>query len=344
MESTRQKIAVVIPAYNVEETIVKVLKGIPKYVDAVVVVNDASKDATEENIRSVKDKRITLITHKKNMGVGGAMLSGYSCALSLDADIVVKLDGDDQMDVNLIPHLIEPIVSGQADYTKGNRFLHPAALRKMPFVRKIGNLSLTFLSKIASGYWNVFDPANGFTAISASKLATLDPQCIARSYFFETSMLCELRKLNAVVMDIPMPAIYQDERSSVRLSRELFIFSTNLTARIFGRFFSQYFLYDFSAVSLYLILGFLLCLFGVIWGIEKWAESAQAGVVASTGTVLIAVLPIILGFQLLIQAMSLDISNVPSKVQHLTFPPENGMQSYLQQAIENETVSMQKTV
>lgn len=342
MESTRQKIAVVIPAYNVEKSIVKVLTGIPKYVDAIVVVNDASKDNTEEAIRSVKDKRITLVSHKKNMGVGGAMLSGYSCALSLQADIVVKLDGDDQMDMALIPNLIEPIQNGQADYTKGNRFLHPVALKKMPITRKIGNLALTFLTKFASGYWNVFDPANGFTAISAAKLAALDPQRVARSYFFETSMLCELRKLNAVVMDIPMPAIYQDERSSVRLFRELFIFGTNLTARIFGRFFSRYFLYDFSAVSLYIITGFILCLFGGIWGIVKWAQSAQAGVTASTGTVLIAVLPIILGFQLLIQAMSLDISDVPTKVQNLTFPADNGMSEYLQKNLKENRVSVSK--
>ena len=342
MESTRKKIAVVIPAYNVEKTIVKVLNGIPKLVDDIVVVNDASRDATEELIRGVKDKRITLISHKKNMGVGGAVLSGYSCALGLGAEIVVKLDGDDQMEAARLPHLVEPILAGQADYTKGNRFLHAAARKKMPLQRKVANLGLTFLTKIASGYWNIFDPANGYTAIAASKLAALDPRSIARNYFFETSMLCELRKLNAVVRDVPMPAIYQQERSSVRLLRELFIFSNNLTGRIFGRFFTRYFLYDFSAVSLYLILGILLCLFGGVWGIVKWAQSAQAGVAATTGTVLIAVLPIILGFQLLIQAMSLDISDVPEVVQHLAFPVEKGMAGYMQEKLDEGLLTLSK--
>ncbi|MBA4384678.1 MAG: glycosyl transferase family 2, partial [Anaerolinea sp.] len=178
MDKSHSKIAVVIPAYNVEDTIVKVIMGIPKSVDAIIVVNDASKDETASRVKTVKDNRVTLINHTQNMGVGGALLSGYSYALGLDVDIVVKLDGDDQMDVKFISVLIEPILNGQADYAKGNRFLHPVALKKMPFGRKISNLGLTFLSKIASGYWNVFDPANGYTAIASSKLASLDPKKI----------------------------------------------------------------------------------------------------------------------------------------------------------------------
>jgi len=329
MEKPHTKIAVVIPAYNVADTIVKVIMGIPKTVDAIIVVNDASKDDTATKVKSVKDDRVTLISHTKNMGVGGALLSGYSYALGLGVDIVVKLDGDDQMDVKFMPGLIEPILNGQADYTKGNRFLHPVALKKMPIIRKISNLGLTFLSKIASGYWNVFDPANGYTAISASKLASLDPSRVARSYFFETSMLCELRKLNAVVMDISMPAIYQNERSSVKVPREIFVFSTNLVARIFDRIISRYFLYDFTAVSLFLITGILLCLFGGIWGIMKWVDSMQTNIPATTGTVLIAVLPIILGFQLLIQAISIDISDVPTKVQNISVIGEDQMGDYI---------------
>lgn len=338
MDKSHSKIAVVIPAYNVEDTIVKVIMGIPKSVDAIIVVNDASKDDTAGRVKTVKDNRVTLINHTQNMGVGGALLSGYSYALGLDVDIVVKLDGDDQMDVKFLPVLIEPILNGQADYTKGNRFLHPVALKKMPIGRKISNLGLTFLSKIASGYWNVFDPANGYTAIAATKLASLDPKKIARSYFFETSMLCELRKLNAVVMDISMPAIYKNERSSVKVPREIFVFSTNLIARIFDRIFSRYFLYDFSAVSLYLITGTLLCLFGGIWGIVKWYDSMLTGVPATTGTVLIAVLPIILGFQLLIQAISLDISDVPTKVQNVSLIVEDQMSDYIKDLISQSKV------
>jgi len=329
MDKAHSKIAVVIPAYNVEATIEKVILGIPKSVDSIIVVNDSSRDDTAAKVKNVKDNRVILISHTKNMGVGGAMLSGYSYALSLGADIIVKLDGDDQMDVKFIPVLIEPIINGETDYSKGNRFLHPVALKKMPFGRKISNLGLTFLSKIASGYWNIFDPANGYTAISASKLASLDPKKIARSYFFETSMLCELRKLDAVVMDISMPAIYQNERSSVKVPREIFVFSTNLIARIFDRFFSRYFLFDFTAVSLYIIIGTLLCLFGGIWGLIKWNEASLAGIPATTGTVLIAVLPIILGFQLLIQAFTLDISDIPTKVQNSRYITDDLMSGHI---------------
>jgi glycosyltransferase involved in cell wall biosynthesis len=340
MDKSHSKIAVVIPAYNVEDAIVKVIMGIPKSVENIIVVNDASKDDTAAKVTSVKDHRVTLLNHTKNMGVGGALLSGYSYALGLGADIVVKLDGDDQMDVKFLPALIEPIITSQADYTKGNRFLHSVALKKMPIGRKISNLGLTFLSKIASGYWNIFDPANGYTAISASKLASLDPKKIARSYFFETSMLCELRKVNAVVMDISMPAIYQNERSSVKVSREIFIFSTNLIARIFDRFFSRYFLYDFTAVSLYIIIGTLLCLFGGTWGIIKWNEAAQVGIPATTGTVLIAVLPIILGFQLLIQAITLDISDIPTKVQASKIVTDDLMSEYIQDLVKQGQVNI----
>jgi glycosyltransferase involved in cell wall biosynthesis len=340
MDKSHSKVAVVIPAYNVEDTIVKVIMGIPKSVENIIVVNDASKDDTAAKVTSVKDHRVILLNHTKNMGVGGALLSGYSYALGLRAEIVVKLDGDDQMDVKFLPALIEPIITSQADYTKGNRFLHPIALKKMPVGRKISNLGLTFLSKIASGYWNIFDPANGYTAISASKLASLDPKKIARSYFFETSMLCELRKVNAVVMDISMPAIYQNERSSVKVSREIFIFSTNLIARIFDRFFSRYFLYDFTAVSLYIIIGTLLCLFGGTWGIIKWNEAAQVGVPATTGTVLIAVLPIILGFQLLIQAITLDISDIPTKVQASKIVTDDLMSEYIQDLVKQGQVNI----
>lgn len=340
MEKPLSKIAVVIPAYNVEDTIVKVVMGIPKSVDIIIVVNDASKDDTANKVKSIKDDRLTLINHKKNMGVGGAMLSGYSCALDQKADIVVKLDGDDQMDVKFMPGLIDPILTGQADYTKGNRFLHPVALKRMPLIRKISNLGLTFLSKIASGYWNVFDPANGYTAIAATKLASLNPNRIARSYFFETSMLCELRKLNTVVMDVPMPAIYQNERSSVKVPREIFIFSTNLIGRIFDRIFTRYFLYDFTAVSLFLITGTLLCIFGGIWGVVKWVHSMQTGIPATTGTVLIAVLPIILGFQLLIQAISLDISDIPTKVQNVSLVTDDQMINHLKTLISQGQIEI----
>lgn len=308
------RIAVVIPAYKVEKQIQRVLAKIPAEVDEIIIVDDCSPDGTAQVLAEISDKRVHVITHLKNMGVGGAMLSGYSYALNLDCDVVVKLDGDDQMDPAYIEEIIQPIKNHQADYVKGNRFLHQAELAKMPLIRLIGNFGLTFLTKLASGYWNVFDPTNGYTAIGREKLSLLDPKRIARNYFFETSMLCELRKIDAVAQDLPMPAIYQDEKSSISIGRELFVFSGNLTQRFFHRLTRQYFLYNFNAASLYLVLGTLLGLFGFIWGVVKWNQSVQTGIPATTGTVLLAVLPIILAVQFITQAIALDISSVPSEL------------------------------
>jgi glycosyltransferase involved in cell wall biosynthesis len=322
------RIAVVIPAYRVEKQIAQVVAKLPKAVDEIVIVNDCSPDGTAQALMEIKDRRVHVLTHLKNMGVGGAMLSGYSYALHLGCEVVVKLDGDDQMDPAYINTIIQPILNRQADYVKGNRFLHQAELTRMPLIRLIGNVGLTFLTKLASGYWNVFDPTNGYTAISGEKLGQLDPARISRNYFFETSMLCELRKLDAVVTDLPMPAIYQDEKSSVSIGRELFVFSSNLLRRFFHRMTRQYFLYNFSAVSLYMVLGTLLGLFGGIWGIVKWVKSVQTGIPATTGTVLLAVLPVILAVQFLTQAIALDIESVPSQVSG-NVPTGNSGSSFL---------------
>lgn len=308
-------IAIVIPAYRVEKHILSVISSIPNFIDHIIVVDDASPDHTSDLVLSVSKPGLHLVRHEKNQGVGGAMLTGYSFALSLGADIIVKVDGDGQMDLQYLPFLLEPIQTFHADYTKGNRFLHYDALKRMPLIRKIGNLALTFFTKIASGYWNIFDPTNGYTAISAEKLRGINPWRISKDYFFETSMLCELNRLNAVVEDVAIPAIYADEKSSVNIFRELFLFSKNLLARTFSRIGNQYFLFDFTATSLYFVVSFFLGAFGVIWGITKWIQSSQTEVPATTGTVLLAVLPIILAVQFLTQAIALDILRVPTIVK-----------------------------
>lgn len=339
------KIAVVIPCYKVENTIEKVIRGIPDYVQWIICINDCSPDKTVEKILSVNDPRVTLLTYTKNQGVGAAVMAGYSYALSIGAQIMVKLDGDDQMDVKNIPLLVEPIVNHEADYTKGNRFLHSRELKRMPFLRFLGNAGLTFLTKAASGYWNIFDPTNGFTAVSKSALQELNPRRIACNYFFETSMLCELRRNESVVKDMPMPAIYNDESSSLKEFHQIPIFSLNLFKRFINRIFYQYFLYDFNAVSFYLIMGLLLNLFGMIWGIVKWVQSARTGIASTTGTVLIAVLPIIIGIQMLIHAGALDISDVPGRVRIRGKFPETidtPMAKYIINQIEKKNVIIEK--
>jgi glycosyltransferase involved in cell wall biosynthesis len=342
-------IVVIIPAYKVENQIQEVLKSIPDFVKTIIVVNDASPDATVGKVRLTKDPRVILLSHSKNKGVGGAMLSGYAYALNEGVDILVKVDGDGQMDPLYIPLLIKPIIEGEADYVKGNRFLHFHELKRMPLMRRIGNWILTFMTKAASGYWNIFDPTNGYTAISASSLGLLDPKKISRNYFFETSMLCELRKQGSVVRDVPIPAIYNGENSSLNISRQVLVFSTNLFIRFINRVYYRYFLFDFNAGSLFLIVGSILVLFGLVWGITNWMISAQSGIPATTGTVLIAVLPMILGVQLLIQSVAWDINDIPKKdkfdiVQKIAHDNLTGFEfkRYFSQLTDNKEITIER--
>ncbi|MCB2156367.1 glycosyltransferase family 2 protein [bacterium] len=308
---TDHKIAVVIPAYRVENHICDVIKGLPDYVSYIVVVDDASPDETAKRVAELKDPRVTLLRHPKNRGVGGAMTTGYRAALKLDVDIVVKMDGDDQMDQSYLPRLIEPLISGIADYAKGNRFLDLMMLRQMPLLRRIGNTGLTFLTKAASGYWGVCDPNNGYTAIRAEALRLIDFSRIHRRYFFESSMLIHLNILRAVVSDVPIPARYGDEASSLRIRRVLWEFPINLFRGLINRIYWRYFMLEFAPQGLFFLAGLLTFLFGAIFGAWRWYLSWQTGIVQSTGTVMISVLPLLMGFELLLQAIVMDMNAVP---------------------------------
>lgn len=306
-------IAAVIPAYNVEKYIGRVVRNLPDFVDHIIVVDDCSEDFTFQEVETINDNRIHLIKHIKNQGVGGAMLSGYKLAFSLGADIIVKIDGDDQMDPSYIKYLVKPIIEFKADYTKGNRFLHIKELQKMPIIRRIGNLGLSFLTKLASGYWNIFDPTNGYTAIHREAYKLLNKEKIDKDFFFETSMLIQLQRIHALVRDVPIPAKYDDQLSNLSTINTLFTFPPRLFKYSLQRIVFQYFLYDFTAVSVYLLVGFPLIIFGIAWGLLKWYQSSLTGIVTSAGTVLIAILPIILGIQFITSAVSFDIASKPNQ-------------------------------
>jgi len=306
-------VAVVIPAYRAEAHIEAVLSGIPELVTYIVVVDDCSPDDTAAVVSAFPDNRIRLVRHQVNQGVGGAMLTGYDAAVELGADIIVKMDSDDQMDPAHMMTLIAPVVMGQADYAKGNRFVHMRQLSSMPLLRRVGNTGLSFLTKVASGYWTIFDPSNGYTALHASVVPQLSRDAIDKRYFFETSMLIELSLIRAVIKDVYLPARYGDEVSSLSEWQVLKTFPARLFGRFMNRLFVQYFVRDFNVFSMFLIAGVLLTLFGSIWGVFYWIRSGVEGVPASAGQVMISVLPIILGLQLLLQAISLDIQNVPTQ-------------------------------
>jgi dolichol-phosphate mannosyltransferase len=304
-------IAVVIPAYKVAPHIETVINGIPGFVSTIVVVDDASPDDTATTARAIADPRLHVISRDNNGGVGAAVKTGYEAALRLGADVIVKMDGDNQMDPAYLLDLIQPIVDGQADYAKGNRFVHARQLARMPARRRIGNMGLSFFTKAYSGYWEVFDPTNGYTAVNAAALDALDWEGVDNRYFFETSMLFELSLARAVVQDVYIPARYGDERSSLSERRALLEFPVRLLRGMVRRIWIQYFVREFSPVALFGVSGFVLVAFGLTWGISHWVQSAATHVEATTGTVMIAVLPLILGVQLVLQALVLDIQSTP---------------------------------
>jgi dolichol-phosphate mannosyltransferase len=315
MNFTEFNIAAVIPAYGVERDIQSVLGGLPAYIKYIIVVNDASLDSSGELAAAAakRDGRITLVTHTQNQGVGGAMVSGFRKSLELGAQIVIKLDGDGQMDPAHIPALIKPLIQGKADYVKGNRFRDFQSLQQMPFIRRVGNLGLSFLTKAATGYWGIFDPTNGFFAIRAEILAQLPLDKIDRRFYFETSMLANLYLLGALVMDIPIPARYRDEASNLSIRRTLIEFPLKLLVTFLRRILLKYYIYDFSMMSLYLMVGIPLLLFGGIFGGIKWIEYASQNIPAPTGTVMLPTLSVILGIQILLSAIEIDMNSTPRK-------------------------------
>ena len=320
------KVAVIIPAYRAAGTIEKVLAEIPAWVDAVYVVDDSSPDGTAARAAAGGDRRVRVLSHEENRGVGGATVTGYRQALADGMEICVKMDADGQMDPARLPELVEPLVAGRADYAKGNRFHDAAALRRMPPARRAGNAGLSFLIKAASGQWHVFDPTNGYTAIHRAALSALDLGGLAPRYFFESSMLIRLREIGALVEDVPMPARYGDERSHLSVGRALVEFPWLLLRHGLKRIFWQYFVADFNAVSLFLASGIPLAGFGLGFGVYQWIESYKSGNLASTGTVMLAVLPFILGFQLILQALVLDVQSAPRRPlqeRRGPAPPEN---------------------
>jgi glycosyltransferase involved in cell wall biosynthesis len=306
-------ISVVIPCYKVKDKIRDVIKGIPESVKHIIVVDDKCPEQSGDCAAGFGDKRVIVIYHEDNKGVGGAVVTGYKKACELESDIIIKMDGDGQMDSKYIPALIEPLLKDEADYTKGNRFMDFRALKKMPIIRLIGNSMLSFLLKIASGYWNIVDPTNGYMAIHRKTLDKLELGKLSENYFFESDMLINLNIINAVVRDVPMPAMYGDETSSLKVSRILFQFPLKLLRGFIKRLLLKYFVYDFNMASVYMIFGVPLFMFGVSFGAWEWFDSIVNDRPKTAGTIMLVALPIIVSFQMLLQAISIDINSVPKR-------------------------------
>ena len=309
----RARIGVVIPAYKVTRHILGIIDHIGEDVEKIYVVDDGCPEKSGAYIKkNCRDNRVIIIYNETNTGVGGATVSGYLAAIRDQMNIVVKIDGDGQMDPLLIPNFVAPILEAKADYTKGNRFQSMDSLRTMPKTRFLGNSVLSFFTKASSGYWTIFDPTNGYTAIDVSLLQRLPLKKLNKRYFFESDMLFRLYLQRAVVMDIPMDAVYRSEESGINIPTVILPFLKGHAKNLFKRILYAYFLSDFSIASLEIVFGLALFLFGFSFGAQKWLYSLFSGQPSTSGTVMLAALPLILGFQLLLSALNYDIQHVPS--------------------------------
>lgn len=310
-------IAVVIPSYRVTRHILGVIERIPAEVSHIYVVDDKCPDASGAFVRAqCRDPRVVVLEHAENQGVGGAVMTGYMAAIADGARVIVKIDGDGQMDARLIPSFVAPILAGEADYTKGNRFFDLEQIGAMPRLRLIGNAVLSLATKLSSGYWDLFDPTNGYTAIHADAARYLPFSKISRRYFFETDMLFRLNTLNAVVVDVPMDAVYGDEVSNLQISQVLTEFAFKHTRNFLKRLFYNYYLRSMSLASIELPLGVLMVGFGTIFGATQWLNSARNAVATPAGTVMLAALPVIMGVQLILAFLAYDIASVPRRPLH----------------------------
>lgn len=302
----------IIPCYRVSRHILDVIAGIPAWVAAIYAVDDCCPEKTAELLASqCKDPRLRILRHAVNQGVGGATCTGYAAALRDGFEIMVKMDGDGQMDPAFLPRLVHPITSGQADFTKGNRLFDFTALRQMPSARRFGNLGLTLLTKAASGFWHISDPTNGYTAVhrAALQLVTLDR--LSKRYFFETSTLIHLNIIRAVAVDVPIPARYGGEQSSLNVWKALVEFPPQLLRGLTQRIIWRYFIYDISAVTVLILAGVVTTALGVAFGAYHWILGAMSGQFQSSGAIGISMLLIIVGFQMLLQAIVLDVMDKP---------------------------------
>lgn len=311
------RFAVIIPCYKAKAKILKVLEGVHNQIHKIYVVDDACPEKTGAFVKSgTKDPRVEVLELPKNQGVGGATIEGFRRAYRDGYDILIKIDADDQMDSRLIPAFIEPIANQKADYVKGNRFFSPRSLQGMPLTRLIGNAGLSFLNKLATGYWNMMDPTNGYIALHRNLLPFLDLDKIEKRYFFESDLLFRLGSIRAVVLDVPIWSRYADETSHLSVGSSLVFFPWKLLKRTGKRFFYRYFMRDVNIATLLFTVGFILTTFGATFGLYHWISSYQMMRPTNSGTVMLSALPVLLGIQMLLSALLYDVSSTPTTPVH----------------------------
>jgi glycosyltransferase involved in cell wall biosynthesis len=303
-------LGVVVPAYNEERQISKVLETMPEFVDHVIVVDDGSTDATLERCHEWQDRmgrRLTVIAQPKNQGVGAAVIAGYRRSIELGIDVIALMAGDGQTDPNDLTLIIDPVINGKADYSKGNRLFTGEAWRKTPHVRYLGNAFLSMLTKIASGYWHVADSQSGFTAISRTALMALDLDSLWHGYGYPNDLLIQLNIRNFRVADVPThPRYGVGERSSMNVFKVMPTVSYLLMRGFLNRLFLKYVVKDFHPLVFFYFFGIVFLLVGTLLGLLQIPLRIITGGVAVTTIVLVAML-IIGGLQFLLFAMWFDM-------------------------------------
>ena len=308
------KIAVVIPAFKVSSQILNVIDSVGSEVSLIYVIDDCCPERSGSIVlENCNDTRVKVISHRYNLGVGGAVISGIKAALKDKAKIIIKIDGDGQMDTDLVPSLVAPIQAGRADYVKGNRFHGLKGLGAMPPLRLFGNAALSFLAKASTGYWQLFDPTNGFIAIESRVAALLVQERLSHRYFFETDLLAHLYLLGAVVEELPHSARYGNESSSLKPLEVLLPFLFLHLRTVLRRIFYTYFLKSFYPASLELLLGSLLMVTGLIFAGWNWVASIYTGIPRTSGTVVIASTTLIIATQCLLAFLSFDVNHFPRR-------------------------------
>lgn len=312
MTKKKLRVGVVIPTYKAKSTILGVLSEIPDAVSEIVVVDDSCPEKTGKLVEeNSDDRRVSVLFHEENTGVGGATLSGMK-HLCDKVDVLVKVDADGQMDLSKMNLLVSDISSGRADYSKATRLKKREDFKQMPFIRLFGNSLLTLFSKASSGYWSLTDPTNGYIAIHSNLFKALPIEKIDKRFFFESDMLCKSYLVGAVVTETPVSAIYADESSNLSVAHSAFVFPLKHFRRLARRIFLAYFIYEWNPGSIFLLAGIATSLFGLM-GAANLAFFSESTVPATAGEVMLFALPLIVGYQSLLSFVSYDVANSPSK-------------------------------
>lgn len=305
------KVAAILPCYNEEKLIEKTIITLPDFVDLIIPVDDNSEDETWKIIKKLsnKNRKVLPVHMSVNQGIGGAYINGFEKALDNKADLIFTMAGDAQCNQDYMSNMIDTLLDEKLDYVKANRFVHLEELKQMPVYRRIGNTTITILTKFSSGYYSIFDSQNGYGVFTRKTLQNLPIQHIGRRYDYENTLLISLAIMGAKIKDEPVPAIYGEEQSTIP------VFKTTLRALkvvwngFWRRVFHKYVVVNFHPIALFFFSGLLLNFVGLSFGLYLVIVKLLTGITPSSGTVMLAVLPVILGFQLLLSAVTMDMNN-----------------------------------